>query len=103
MKRFHRNLEIFSKKYNVCEGYETEYVSRENGNKFHVVAKEGISGLIGLQKQILVRHYFLDLREPNFSVMKIIGDKKCPFVLKECVITKENVFTMIQCYPVLLQ
>jgi mycothione reductase len=36
--------EIFSKKYNVCVGYETEYVSRENDNKFHVVAREGISG-----------------------------------------------------------
>ena len=35
--------EIFSKKYNVYVGYETEYVSREN-NKFHVVAKEDTSG-----------------------------------------------------------
>jgi dihydrolipoamide dehydrogenase len=37
--------EIFSKKYNVYVGYETEYVSRENDNNtFHVVAKEDISG-----------------------------------------------------------
>ena len=37
--------EIFSKKYNVYVGYETEYVSRENGNNtFHVAAKEDISG-----------------------------------------------------------
>jgi hypothetical protein len=35
-----------SKKYNVCVGYGTEYVSREDNdnNKFHVVAKEGTSG-----------------------------------------------------------
>lgn len=37
--------EIFSKKYNVYVGYETEYVSRENDNNtFHVVAKEDRSG-----------------------------------------------------------
>jgi mycothione reductase len=35
--------EIFSKKYNIYVGYETEYVSREN-NEFHVVAKEDTSG-----------------------------------------------------------
>ncbi|MGC1931136.1 MAG: FAD-dependent oxidoreductase, partial [Candidatus Nitrosopolaris sp.] len=42
-----RFTEIFSKKYNVYVGYETEYVSRENDNnssKFHVVAKEDASG-----------------------------------------------------------
>ena len=36
--------EIFSKKYNIYVGYETEYVSRENNNEFHVVAKEDTSG-----------------------------------------------------------
>ena len=38
--------EVFSKKYNVCVGYETEYVFRENNDndKFHVIAKEGTSG-----------------------------------------------------------
>ena len=35
--------EIFSKKYNIYIGYETEYVSREN-NEFHVVAREDTSG-----------------------------------------------------------
>ena len=35
--------EIFSKKYNIYVGYETEYVSREN-DTYHVVAKEDISG-----------------------------------------------------------
>ena len=35
--------EIFSKKYNIYVGYETECVSREN-NEFHVVAKEDTSG-----------------------------------------------------------
>jgi pyruvate/2-oxoglutarate dehydrogenase complex dihydrolipoamide dehydrogenase (E3) component len=34
---------IQCKKYDVHEGYETEYVSREN-NKFHVVVNEGTSG-----------------------------------------------------------
>jgi len=38
--------EVFSKKYDVCVGYETEYVSRQNNdnNNFHVIAKEGASG-----------------------------------------------------------
>jgi mycothione reductase len=38
--------EVFSKKYDVCIGYETEYVSRQDNdnNKFHVIAKESVSG-----------------------------------------------------------
>lgn len=44
-RRFLRNLEIFSKKYNVYLDYETEYVSRENdSSKFHVIAKKDTSG-----------------------------------------------------------
>lgn len=79
--------EIFSKKYNVCVGYETEYVSRENDNKFHVVAKEGISGksLEIVSDQLLIaagripNSDTLDLEKRGSGLVKRVTSKQIDF------------------------
>lgn len=69
--------EIFSKKYNVYQGYNTESVSKKNNDVFHVVAKNSEDKLVELQSaQLLVsagrspNSDELDLKKAGINVNK---------------------------------
>lgn len=74
--------EIFSRKYNVYLGYETQYVSRQNdsynGSKFHVLAKQDFSGksIELISDQLLIaagrvpNSDILDLEKTNVKINK---------------------------------